>query len=151
MRILLSSLCIAFVLSLIGKILADALLLAPVTLVGSVMLDYTQNSGIAFGINLPTVLQTVLIVVAVILLLWVAIKSRHTEMSAAGFGLLLGGALGNIVDRSFDGFVTDFIRVGWFPVFNVADSMITVGVALLLAENAYTALRERLRKPAQNV
>lgn len=144
MRVLLSSIAVAFVLSLLGKILADALLVIPVSLFGGrIELIHTQNPGIAFGIALPAVLQTVLIIVAVILLLWVALKSKHTTLSATGFGLIIGGALGNILDRSFDGLVTDFIRVGWFPVFNIADSCITIGVCLLLLEGILTAVRER--------
>jgi signal peptidase II len=46
--------------------------------------------------------------------------------------LQLGGALGNLVDRLTQGYVTDFISVGTFPVFNVADSSITVGVIVLI-------------------
>jgi signal peptidase II len=46
-------------------------------------------------------------------------------------GLILGGAFGNVIDRILLGYVVDFIRVGWWPVFNVADSAITVGAAVL--------------------
>ena len=47
-------------------------------------------------------------------------------------GLIVGGALGNLVDRLKDGAVVDFISVGWWPAFNVADSSISVGMVLLI-------------------
>jgi signal peptidase II len=47
-------------------------------------------------------------------------------------GLIVGGALGNLVDRLKDGAVVDFISVGWWPAFNVADSSISVGMVLLV-------------------
>ena len=53
-------------------------------------------------------------------------------MMALGFGLIIGGALGNIVDRFDDGHVTDFIQIGWWPLFNIADSCISIGVIILL-------------------
>jgi signal peptidase II len=46
-------------------------------------------------------------------------------------GLLLGGAIGNLIDRFRQGYVTDFISVGKFPVLNIADASISVGVAIL--------------------
>ena len=54
------------------------------------------------------------------------------QFVAGTSGLLLAGAVGNMIDRIRFGFVTDFIAVGRFPVFNVADSCVTVGVALML-------------------
>jgi signal peptidase II len=68
-------------------------------------------------------------------------------MSQAGFGLILGGALANVVDRFPDGLVTDMIQVGAFPVFNVADSCITVGLGLLLLE---IVLKEKKKKKTVN-
>lgn len=47
-------------------------------------------------------------------------------------GLIVGGALGNLIDRILLGYVIDFIQVGWWPVFNVADSAISVGAILLV-------------------
>jgi signal peptidase II len=61
-------------------------------------------------------------------------------------GLILGGDLGNLIDRlRFAGHVTDFIDPGFFAVFNVADSAITIGVILV----AYTVLRETIRTKTQ--
>ncbi len=69
------------------------------------------------------------------------------RLTAAGLALVLGGALGNVIDRIRIGSVVDFIHFHWegayFPAFNVADSAITVGAGLLLLD----ALRDSWRKP----
>ena len=69
---------------------------------------------------------------------------RASWLIRLALGLQLGGALGNLIDRLTRGTVTDFLSVGTFPVFNVADSGISVGVALLLAD----MLIEQRRRPA---
>jgi signal peptidase II len=61
-----------------------------------------------------------------------ALRTAKSRLSRVAFGLIVGGALENIVDRLRDGVVTDFFQVGTFPIFNVADSCITIGVVLLL-------------------
>ena len=61
-------------------------------------------------------------------------------------GLMLGGAIGNLIDRFTQGYVTDFISVGSFPVFNVADSCVTVGVGLLVLA---TILEENKQRKAK--
>jgi signal peptidase II len=63
-------------------------------------------------------------------------------------GLQLGGALGNWIDRMTVGYVVDFISVGNFPVFNVADSCITIGVGVLLLGVILQERQERKQKEA---
>jgi signal peptidase II len=67
------------------------------------------------------------------------LPARGQHMLAAGLALVLGGALGNVIDRALWGYVIDFIRVhydNWyFPAFNVADSAITIGAGLLILDN----------------
>ena len=58
--------------------------------------------------------------------------ARHPVLPAA-LGLLIGGSLSNLVDRVRLGHVTDFLDFGWWPAFNLADSFIVLGVAILLA------------------
>ncbi|MBT3835362.1 signal peptidase II [Candidatus Peribacteria bacterium] len=101
-------------------------------MVESSAVDTVENSGIAFGIDLPFSAQKLLIPIALILVLYFGWQSRKDKIQSIGFGLIIGGAFANILDRFDDGFVTDFIDVGWWPSFNVADSCITVGVGLLL-------------------
>ena len=77
-------------------------------------------------------------VVSVVLLVWLVRLPRREWVTGLGLGLILGGAIGNVADRVRLGYVVDFIDVhfrGWhYPAFNVADSAITCGVALLLID-----------------
>lgn len=57
--------------------------------------------------------------------------AEHYRWPAFAYSLILGGAIGNLIDRSLYGYVVDFIDLGWWPVFNLADSAICVGVAVL--------------------
>ncbi len=98
------------------------------------MLRYAENPGIAFGVRLPSPWQELLILGALAVVLVVAIRSQ-TLVSRIGYGLILGGALANVIDRWIHGFVTDYVAVGTFPIFNLPDSCITVGVGLLLVES----------------
>jgi signal peptidase II len=69
---------------------------------------------------------------------------------AAGLSLILGGALGNVIDRVLHGHVIDFIRVHWndhyFPAFNVADSAISIGAVLIILDNLLELDRARAKK-----
>lgn len=105
--------------------------------------QYLENRGAAFGI-LPeqTELLTVIAIVIVVFALGVMWKEARTNVFAgAAIGLIVGGALGNIVDRIRLGYVVDFIAVGAYPKFNLADSMVTIGVVLLL----WASFREERR------
>ncbi|NNJ78524.1 MAG: lipoprotein signal peptidase [Xanthomonadales bacterium] len=77
-------------------------------------------------------------VISVVLLVWLVRLPRREWATALGLALILGGAIGNVVDRVRLGYVVDFIDVhfgGWhYPAFNVADSAITCGVILLLVD-----------------
>jgi signal peptidase II len=104
-----------------------------------------QNSGAAFGsFQGGNAVFTVLavLVIAAILYYYPRVDPQDWTLRLA-MGLQLGGAAGNLIDRLKMGRVTDFISVGSFPVFNVADSAITVGVAVLLLG---VWLRERAAK-----
>lgn len=77
--------------------------------------------------------------VSVMLLVWLARLPRGKWLEAMAIALILGGALGNLYDRMVHGHVVDFILVHWqqswfFPAFNIADSAITVGAALLILD-----------------
>lgn len=114
---------------------------------GWLRIVHTENPGAAFGMladGSPFVRAAVLVGVSSLVMLFVAHalwsrRSSYTStLSRFGLGLILGGAIGNLVDRITRGTVTDFIEVfhgDWsFPAFNVADSAITVGAALLILE-----------------
>ncbi len=105
---------------------------APVRIVGSyVRLRLTHNPYIAFSIALPEALQTLLIGGALIAVFLIAVRAKDTT-SRVAFGLILGGAVANIMDRMADGLVTDYVSIGTFPVFNAADICITLGAGLLI-------------------
>jgi signal peptidase II len=93
-----------------------------------------HNSGAAFGSfqngNSVFMVLAVLVILA-ILYYYPRVETRDWSLRLA-MGLQLGGAAGNLIDRVQWGRVTDFISVGSFPVFNIADSAISVGVVVLL-------------------
>lgn len=93
-----------------------------------------HNTGAAFGIfQKGGLIFTILaIVVTIFILYYFPQVPRKDWPLRVAMGMQLGGALGNLTDRLRFGAVTDFISVGKFPVFNVADSSISVGVAILI-------------------
>jgi signal peptidase II len=100
-------------------------------------LTYVQNRGAAFGLLQDQ--TTFFVLVGVIVVGVIAASYRYLPRSGfmlhLALGLQLGGAIGNLIDRIRQGYVVDFVDFGyhanWWPVFNVADSAIVVGVALL--------------------
>jgi signal peptidase II len=104
------------------------------------------NTGAAFGLfqNGGMVFTVLAFIVSGAILYYYRNVERASWLIRLALGLQLGGALGNLVDRLTRGTVTDFISVGAFPVFNVADSCISCGVALLLID----MLIEQRRHPA---
>lgn len=93
-----------------------------------------KNTGAAFGMlpGLSDVFTILAIVVAVAILYYYPQVPRQDRVLRLAMGLQLAGALGNLVDRLSRGYVTDFISVGNFPVFNIADASISSGVAVLI-------------------
>lgn len=116
---------------------------APVALAGGLIyLDYTRNTGAAF--SLLQAHGSLFVVVAVVVSLAIVLSYRRiagtSTLTRIALGLVLGGALGNLIDRVRLGYVVDFIDLRWWPVFNLADSAIVIGVILLvlatMGENA---------------
>ena len=105
-----------------------------VHVVGPLSIHHVQNSGIAFGLFAgATGIVTFVTAAAVVWMVVFFARSgaRHPVLPAA-LGLLVGGSLSNLVDRIRLHHVTDFIDLGWWPAFNLADSFIVIGVAILL-------------------
>lgn len=110
---------------------------------GPFSLTMVWNKGVSFGlfraeVDLVRWLLTIFsVVVAVALAVWVRKATR--PLLGVGLGLVIGGAIGNAIDRVRFGAVVDFLdfqRLGFFPwVFNVADSAITIGVVFLLLDS----------------
>lgn len=105
-----------------------------VRVVGPFSIHHVENSGIAFGLfSSATSVVIVLTAVAVAWMLAFFARSgaRHPLLPVA-VGLLMGGSLSNLFDRVRTGHVTDFLDVRFWPAFNLADTFIVVGVAVLL-------------------
>ena len=108
---------------------------------GWIHLEHIKNHGAAWGVLAGQKWLLIAFTVAVTALVVSSARevSRRGKLAAIGFGFILGGALGNLIDRVMFGYVTDFFDldtpVAWlrtFPVFNVADSALTCGVILML-------------------
>jgi signal peptidase II len=108
---------------------------------GLIHFSHVQNRGAAWGIfagqKLPLIIFTAVIIV--VMLTSAREVVRRGRLASAAFGLILGGAVGNLIDRITFGYVTDFLDTDTsvqflrtFPVFNIADSALTIGVILML-------------------
>ncbi len=125
----------SFLVGVLSAWMVRAYLTHPIPVLGEwATLRHAENPGIAFGVRLPSPWQEILILSALALVAFIAVKSV-TAFSRVAYGLIIGGALANVFDRFGDGMVTDYFSVGNFPIFNVPDSCISIGVALLLAES----------------
>ena len=124
----------------IAKVLAVANLedSRPIELIGdTVRLVLLRNPGAAFSMGTEfTVVLSIVATVVVAGLLWFS-RRVHSRWWAWDLGLILGGAAGNLVDRYFrapgilQGHVVDYMAVGWWPVFNVADASLVTGVIVV--------------------
>lgn len=141
----------------------------PVELLPLFNLTLMHNSGAAFSFLSDAggwqrwFFALVSIVVSVAIIAWLR-RLRHERLQAASLALILGGALGNLIDRLFHGYVIDFVDVYYggtsclpmffqwqrngvaechWPAFNVADSAITVGVVLILVDAINQHLNDR--------
>ncbi len=124
----------------------EALADGPIDLVGSLRFNLVYNTGTAFGLG-PGGIGPLIAVIAVVVagVLLASVRRMPSALGVGATGLVLGGAVGNVVDRAFrsdtgllDGAVVDFVDLGWWPVFNVADSAIVVGAALYLVVSLRT-------------
>jgi signal peptidase II len=100
---------------------------------GQFSIHHVQNSGIAFGLfSSATAVVTALTAIAVawMLLYFARSGARHPVLPVA-LGLLIGGSTSNLIDRIRLGHVTDFLDLRYWPAFNLADSFIVIGVAIL--------------------
>ncbi|MFD3747526.1 signal peptidase II [Nocardia sp. NPDC058633] len=133
---------VLFGLDLLTKCLAVALIDPgeSVPIVGDfARFTLVRNPGAAFSMATGMTWLLTLIAVAVVIGVIRIGRTLRSLWWAIGLGMVLGGALGNLVDRIFrypgplQGHVVDFVAIGWWPVFNVADSAIVCGAILLVA------------------
>lgn len=108
-------------------------------------LTYVENPGIAFGIQLGDgrIFTALSLIASLGIVVYLIIHWHESDGMKNGLALILGGAFGNLIDRLLHGRVVDFLEVGirqyrW-PVFNIADAAVVIGMALLF----YTVFREQ--------
>lgn len=97
-------------------------------------ITYVRNYGAAFGILQSQTLLLIALSLAVFFIIWANREKLkdYAQVFQVGLGLALGGALGNLVDRIRLGYVVDFLDFQLWPVFNLADIAIVVGVGLII-------------------
>ena len=130
----------------VGEIWAPVPALSPY-----VRIVHWNNTGAAFGLFPSGGLAFTLVAIVVSLAIvyyFPRVPGRQSLLRFA-LALQLGGAIGNLIDRLLLGTVTDFVSVGTFPVFNVADSCISIGVALLVAAMWVEERRHRAGLPEE--
>jgi signal peptidase II len=112
---------------------------APIELVGSLRLQLAFNDGAAFSFGAGR--TTWIAVLAAAIAVGIAVLGLRAERMtvAVGYAVIFGGAVGNLLDRALrdgdgvlGGRVVDFVDLGWWPVFNVADAALWVGIAILV-------------------
>ncbi len=149
----------AAILTLLVDQLSKALVRAYIPLGASVpiipnaiYLTHTQNPGAAFGLfpNATMLLIIVALLVSAILL-WLGRQGFDRRRVAIAMGMMLGGAVGNLLDRVRFGAVTDFIDLKVWPIFNFADTALTFGALLLLWWGAVATPSESHQKTNDNL
>ena len=95
---------------------------------------YVQNTHGAFGLFGDSAILLIVMALVVLGVFWIAFRdaARQSLTVRIAFGAIVGGAIGNIIDRIHYHFVVDFIDLRWWPVFNIADSCISIGVITLV-------------------
>lgn len=110
---------------------------------GVLQFRLVENPGGAFGFLEGAGSFLALAAVAATILIFLSLRGVEDPLEATALGLILGGAIGNLTDRLLrgeglaDGRVVDFVDLGWWPVFNLADSAISVGAVLLVLGAAW--------------
>lgn len=138
---------LALVLDQVTKLLVDSTmqLYQSIPLLPFFKLTYVHNTGAAFSFLSESggwqrwFFAGLALVISVVIAVWLSRLEKHETLLAVALSLILGGAVGNLIDRLAYGYVIDFLDVYYgtwhWPAFNIADSAITLGVVLMLAES----------------
>ncbi len=123
---------------------------------GYLRLKYVENSGVAFGyfesvhsVWKPYILGAMAILAVVIIFIYSRRAPAQRVLLQTALAITMGGILGNLIDRIVRGYVVDFIEFHiresfYWPTFNIADSAITIGIALLLIDTVRTPATEEM-------
>ncbi|GAB6990588.1 signal peptidase II [Paenibacillus pini] len=116
------------------------------------LITSSRNTGAAFSILEDKrwffVVITIIVVIAIIWYMQKVLKTSQRKLLPLGLCLVLGGAIGNFLDRALTGEVVDFLQLNFgsytFPIFNIADSCIVIGVALIILDSLFDMKQESL-------
>lgn len=122
-------------------------------------LTYVRNYGAAFSFLAEHTgwqkyfFIAIALGISALMSFWLARTPRHYTLLNVGYSLVIGGALGNMIDRTYNGFVVDFLDVYWdiyhYPVFNIADIAISIGAGLLLLDYFKNEKRRSVKNKEQ--
>ncbi|MDN2568133.1 signal peptidase II [Aquibium sp. A9E412] len=116
-------------------------------------LYHTHNTGVAFSMfsGVGSTGLSLFVLAVILFISYLALRTDADQVFARfGFALIIGGAVGNLIDRAVRGYVVDYVLVftpGWsFAIFNLADAFITVGAGLVILQELIALARERRRR-----
>lgn len=114
----------------------------------TISIQLVQNKGIAFGLNNGNTKNIVITIIVLIIVINFVVKQneRITISNAIAVGLILAGGISNLIDRLFRGGVVDFIKVGGFAIFNIADCCVVLGWIILVVVLIKETFPELLKK-----
>lgn len=137
LKVLLITIILLILVDQISKILVIKFLPEEKVLIQNVLaISKVENEGIAFGLNkqnLSNIMLTFL-VLAIITRFLVTQKKNLNFKTTVFISMMIAGGISNVIDRIFRGAVFDFIKIGDFPVFNIADSIIVIGWILFVID-----------------
>jgi signal peptidase II len=132
------SLVIIFIILLIdqiSKIIINTVVTSDINLISDILvITKVENKGIAFGLNKQNVINIILtfLIIGLIIKYMIDQKANLSTKTVVFLDLILAGGISNLLDRIFKGAVFDFIKIGDFPVFNIADCCIVIGWLLFV-------------------
>ena len=146
---------VVFILDQLTKYIASTSLEMYQSIAVMPMFNWTlmHNTGAAFSFLADAggwqrwFFAVIAVVVSVVIVLWIKRLEQHEKWQAIALALILGGALGNVIDRIWLGYVVDFIDVYYeqwhWPAFNIADSAIFIGVVMIIIDSVREYLDEK--------
>ena len=130
--------CLLFIIDVITKLIINSSYSKTITIINNFFyINYVKNKGGAFGILEGNVFFIIIVTILIFFFIYKYVKNNELNLIQIwGYGLIMGGAIGNLYDRIIYGYVIDFLDFHFwglpFPIFNVADCGIVIGCILIL-------------------
>ena len=127
------------------KLISHYYLKVPYTIIPDFMsFMHTENYNIAFSIALPYNIHTLIIPIILVCLTYYMYSKKMDIMLFYAFMMIQIGGICNYIDRLYNGYVTDFISIYTFPIFNMADIYVSIGVIMIVCYEIMSAKKSRL-------